>query len=142
MRRLLLCMLAMSVVCVLAPAAVRADGKDAGPLPYAKFTDGAQSQVGLFTVWRKSSKVFLELRKDQLDTDFIQSAVPVNGLGGFGIYPGAFDYAPARLIRFSRTDDKVFITWPNTNFMAPAGSPNARAIDLTTADSNVCVAKI
>ena len=81
----------------------------------------------MFTVWRKDGKVYLELRKDQLDTDFIQSAVPVNGLGGFGIFPGAFDYAPARLIRFRRMDDKVFITWPNTNFMAPAGSPNARS---------------
>src|SRR4029077_12681489 len=142
MRRLLLCMLAMSVVCVLAPAAVRADGKDAGPLPYAKFTDGAQSQVGLFTVWRKSSKVFLELRTDQLDKDFVQSAVPVNGLGGYGIYPGAFDYAPARLIRFSRSDDKVFITWPNTNFIAQPGSPAAQAVQTTFAASNVGVAHV
>jgi len=144
-KRILMSALAMLFVAgniAAARADAAPDGSDSGPTPYAKFIDGAQSQPGLFTVWRKDGKVFLELRKDQLDTDFIQSAVPVNGLGGFGIYPGAFDYAPARLIRFSRTDDKVFITWPNTNFMAPAGSPNARAIDLTTADSNVGVAKI
>jgi hypothetical protein len=96
----------------------------------------------LFTVWRKSGKVYLELRADQLDKDFVQSAVPVNGLGGFGIYPGAFDYAPARLIRFSRRDDKVFITWPNTNFTAQPGSPAAQAVQATFADSNVGVAHV
>ena len=137
-------MLALGLLAGAAPAA-RADstdGTDSGAQTYAKFIDGAQSQVGLFTVWRKDGKVYLELRKDQLDTDFIQSAVPVNGLGGFGIFPGAYDYAPARLIRFSRMDDKVFITWPNTNFMAPPASPMSRAIDITTASSNVGIAKI
>src|SRR5450755_4784226 len=142
MRRLHLCLLAILAVCALAPVAARADGEDAGPVPYAKFTDGLQSQVGLFTVWRKSGKVYLELRADQLDKDFVQSAVPVNGLGGFGIYPGAFDYAPARLIRFSRRDDKVFITWPNTNFTAQPGSPAAQAVQATFADSNVGVAHV
>ncbi len=144
MRQILTLMLALGLVAGAA-ASARADSPDATDTTtqtYAKFIDGAQSHPGLFTVWRKDGKVYLELRKDQLDTDFIQSAVPVNGLGGFGIYPGSFDYAPARLIRFSRTDDKVYITWPNTNFTAPAGTPISQAIDQTTAASNVGVAKI
>ena len=142
MRRYLYCAIAVLLLCASSPAAVRADGEDTGPAPLAKFVDGALSQPGLFTVLRKSGKVYLQLHQNQLDTDFIQSAVPVNGLGGFGLYPGAFDYAPARLIRFSRMDDKVFITWPNTNFLAEAGSPAENAIQATTASSNVGVTKV
>lgn len=142
MRRYFLLLFAILLVCAFSPAAVRADGDDPSPAPLAKFVDGAQSQTGLFTVLRKSGKVYLQLHKDQLDADFIQSAVPVNGLGGFGVYPGAFDYAPARLIRFTRVDDKVFITWPNTNFLAQPGSAAENAIQATSAASNVGVAKV
>ena len=142
MRRFIFILFAVFFACAILPAAVRADGDDSAPAPLAKFVDGAQSQTGLFTVLRKSGKVYLQLHKNQLDADFIQSAVPVNGLGGFGFYPGAFDYAPARLIRFSRVDDKVFITWPNTNFLAQPGSPAENAIQATAAASNVGVAKV
>jgi hypothetical protein len=142
MRRYFLLILAVLFACAFAPATVKADGEDTGPMALTKFVDGAQSQPGLFTVLRKSGKVYLQLHKDQLDADFVQSAVPVNGLGGFGLYPGAFDYAPARLIRFSRLDDKVFITWPNTNFLAQPNTPAENAVQATTAASNVGVAKV
>jgi len=115
---------------------------DSAASPYAKFIEGAQAQRGLFTVWRKGDKVYLELSKEQLGKDYIQSAVPVNGLGGFGIYPGAFDYFSARLIRFTRNDDKIVITWPNTTFTAPAGSPADNAIKATSADSVLGVSKV
>src|SRR5579872_2405800 len=123
-------------------AAAPAQNSAATTTDYAKFTDGATAQHGLFTVWRKEGKVYLELTKDQLGKDFIQSAVPVNGLGGFGLYPGAFDYFAARVIRFDRNDDKIIITWPNTNFKAPAGSSASRAIAMTSADSVLGVSKV
>ena len=53
------------------------------PADYATFTKGLTPQRGLFTLWRKEAKVYIELSKDQLDTDFVQTAVPCNGLGGF-----------------------------------------------------------
>src|SRR5690348_16213832 len=38
-----------------------------GQMPYDKFTDGATSQTGLFTVWRKQGQVYFELTPQQLD---------------------------------------------------------------------------
>jgi hypothetical protein len=102
----------------------------AAPVDYAKFTKGLTPQRGLFTVWRKDGKVYLELAKDQLDTDFIQTAVPANGLGGFGITPGLpyLQFPSARIVRFSRVENKVLVTWPNTSFIATSGTPAARAV--------------
>src|SRR5690348_2650148 len=105
----------------IAPAVSRADdsGGDGKPAPYAEFIKGATVQNGLFNVWRKDGKVYLEISQKQLDTDFIQTAVPRNGLGGYFFFNGSTDFAPARLIRFTRVDDKIAITWPNSMFLAP-----------------------
>ena len=124
-----------------APVAARAGGEDK-PEPYAKWVAGLSPQQGLFTLWRKDGKVFIELRKEQLDRDYLQSAVPVNGLGGYFVLSGAYDYAPARLIRFHRADDKVSIVWPNSSFLAPAGSPAERAVQQSFAQSVVALTKI
>jgi len=94
---------------------------DDKPAAYSEFTKGLTPQRGLFTLWRKSGKVYIELQKAQLDRDFIQTAEPASGLGGYGITPGLPYLQFARVIRFSRSDDKVAITWPNTSFVA--GTP-------------------
>ena len=100
-----------------APAA-RALGAETAPSAYASFTAGAQPQRGLFTIWRKGGKVFLELRKDQLGADFVESIVPGNGLGGNFVVWGNTDHLPAQLVRFEREGDKIALVWPNTNFVA------------------------
>ncbi|HXW50414.1 MAG TPA: zinc-dependent metalloprotease, partial [Candidatus Acidoferrales bacterium] len=118
-------------------ALARADA----PAPYATFVQGAQVQNGLFNVIRKDGKVYMEIAPSQLDTDFIMSAEQVNGIGGWGVIPGgisSFD----RIIRFSRNDQKIVVTWPNTYFIAPGNDPAQRAIKRTFADSVVGVAPI
>src|ERR1700730_12871967 len=88
---------------ILCAQAVRADDSDTGPAPYAKFIVGSQSQPGLFTLWRKNGKVYIEVSKSQLGSDFIQSAAPANGLGGWALVWGEDMVAQTRLIRFTRT---------------------------------------
>jgi len=95
------------------------------PQAYADFTKGLTPQRGLFTLWRKDGKVYIELSKNQLDTDFIQTSEPATGLGGYGITPGLPYLQFARVLRFSRTDDKVAITWPNTSFIAGSDAGKA-----------------
>jgi len=121
-------------------AAALAD--DDTPATYAKFTDGVTSQKGLFTVWNKAGKIYLELAPAQLDHDFILSAVPRNGLGGYFVIAGAGDYFAPHIIRFTRQDNKVVILFPNEYFMAPTNTPDARAVEDQTAKSVVGVAKI
>ncbi len=116
----------------------------AAPADYATFTKGLTPQRGLFTLWRKDAKVYIELAKDQLDTDFIQTAVPSNGLGGFGVTPGLpyLEFPSARIVRFTRVDDKVVVTWPNTSFIATPNTPAARAVAASFAPSVIATAPV
>jgi len=130
--------------CLAAPAAALADdssASDSGPAPYAKFISGAQVQNGLFNVIRKDGKVYLEIAPAQLDQDYIQTAELANGLGGYGVLPGGIG-SSALIIRFTRNDDKVVVTWPNTYFIAPGNEPAQRAIKRTFANSMVAVAPL
>jgi hypothetical protein len=101
------------------------DQKAPAPVPYATFVDGAQAQRGLFTVWHKGGKIYLELSAAQLDHDFVQTIVPGNGLGGHFTVWGNTDHLPAELVRFERSGNNVAILWPNPAFVAP-NSPAAQ----------------
>lgn len=114
----------------------------AAPAPYDKWTKDAQKQDGLFTVWRKEGKVYLELSAEQLDKDFLETAVPANGLGGFAIVSGQMFQQEARVLRFARTGDRVALIWPQTHFFAAPNTPLAEAVRLSTADSVIGVAPV
>jgi len=75
-------------------------------LDYAKFTAGATAQRGLFTIWNKEGKVYIELAASQLDKDFVETVVPGNGLGGNFIVWGNTDHLPAMLVHFHRAGDR------------------------------------
>jgi hypothetical protein len=116
---------AFFIVGVAGGSAVKADGGGA-PAAYATWTAGATAQHGLFTIWHKDGKVYLELTASQLDHDFIQTIVPGSGLGGSFVVWGNTDYLPTELVRFTRVGDDIAILWPNPNFIAP-GWPNGEA---------------
>jgi Met-zincin/Domain of unknown function (DUF5117)/Domain of unknown function (DUF5118) len=108
----------------------------AGPaVDYDKFVKSAESQPGLFTVWRKDGKVYLEIRDDQLDTDFLEHVLPANGLGGFGFDSGQQFDQPGRIVRFHDTGKAVALVWPHTLFLAKPGTALATAVRESTADS-------
>ncbi len=117
----------------LAAAAPTADDSGASAAPatpsYDDFIKGAQVQSGLFPIITKDDKVYLAIAADQLDQLFIETSVPTTGLGGFGPAPGEPYVAPARMIEFSRYGNKIVMYWPNTNFLAPAGSPQAQSVE-------------
>jgi hypothetical protein len=142
LRRVTFLFLCLAWVTFFTGSAARADDDTGGPQDYTKWTAGATSQAGLFTVWHKEGKVYLELGNAQLGHDFIQSAAPANGLGGWAIVWGEAMFAQTRLIRFTRQDNKIVITWPNTFFTAPAGSARQRSIEQSFAPSVVAVTPI
>ena len=122
---------------------VQARADDSQPATYAKFTESLTPQHGLFTVWRgKDGKVNLELSPSQLDHDYILSAVPANGLGGYFMIAGAGDYYAPHIVRFERRDNAVAIVYPNTNFLAPRSSAEANAVADESARSVLGIAKI
>src|SRR5215467_4156582 len=140
MRRLSSSLILALLASVALAGAARAD--DNAPADYSKWIAGKTPQLGLFTIWRDGGKVYLEASSAQLEKDFIEQALPVSGLGGWDITPGNPYFDLARVVRFSRQDDKIAITWPNTSFVAPANAAAKRAIDATFASSVVAVAPI
>jgi hypothetical protein len=138
------CSLALAV-----PARAQSDkappAPDAGgPPPIGTFTKGLTAQHGLLQMWRKNGKVYIEIAPEQLDSDFIQTAVPASGLGGFGITPGLpyLSFPSARIVRFGRVDDKIVVTWPNTSFVADEGSAASRAIAASVGPSVIATAAV
>ncbi len=115
---------------------------DEAPAAYAQWTAAATGQPGLFTLWRKNDHVYVELTPAQLGQDYIQSAAPSNGLGGWAIVWGEAMFSQTKLIRFTRNGNRVVITWPNTFFKAPANSARQRSIDQSFAPSVVATAPI
>jgi len=55
---------------------------------YETFIKDAEKQAGLFTVWRKEGKVYLELSAEQFDKEYLMHATTANGLGGYGVLSG------------------------------------------------------
>jgi hypothetical protein len=143
-KRIFLCAgLALGAL-LTSPAVSDAQSEAVPPVDYASFTKGLTPQRGLFTIWRKNAKVYIELSKDQLDADFIQTAVPSNGDGGLAVTPGLpyVEFPSARIVRFARADNKIVVTWPNTSFIATANTPAARAVAASFAPSVIATAPI
>lgn len=111
-------------------------------MPYAKFTEGATAQRGLFTIWRKDGNVAVELRPDQFNTDFVELGVPINGIGSGGIFSGITDLQNCRILRFVKQDNRVAILFPTTRFLAAPNSPEANAVQVGTAPTVAGVAKV
>lgn len=126
-------------VALFAPvAAVRADQ----PASYDSFVAGLTPMRGLFPLWQKGGKLYLEIAADQFDRDFIETIVPSTGTGGPGIVWGNTDYQSANLVRFERAGSSVAILWPAPYFTSAHDPSAARAIDSSFAKSIVALAPI
>ncbi|MBV9646730.1 MAG: zinc-dependent metalloprotease [Candidatus Eremiobacteraeota bacterium] len=129
---------ALALALVLVPRVAFADDIAA----YDTFVKGATSQPGLFTLWHKAGKLYIELSAGQLDHDFVQTIVPSSGLGGNFVVWGNTDHLPTELVRFERAGTNVAILWPNPYFIAPSSPAAQRAIDRSFARSVVGLAPI
>lgn len=110
-------------------------------IPYAKFTEGATAQHGLFTIWRKDGNVAIELKPDQFNTDYVELGVPINGIGA-GLFSGITDLQNCRILRFVKQDNRVAILFPTTRFLAAPNSPEANAVAAGTTSTVAGVAKV
>ncbi|MHB8462260.1 MAG: zinc-dependent metalloprotease [Vulcanimicrobiaceae bacterium] len=114
----------------------------AAPAPYASFIASARVQPGLFGVVHRDGHIYLDLRTNQLDTEYIETIVPGSGLAGDFIVWGNTDHLPCMLVRFERHGNAVAMIWPNPNFIATPGSSAARSLEYNVPRSIVGVGKI
>jgi hypothetical protein len=111
-----------------APTAPQPDSarKDAPWKPWAQVTKDARSVTGLFTAYLKRENVYLVLKPDQLDRDYLLVTQLSQGVGDFGIDGGSS--MRTDLVRFQRTGDKVQLLAVNPYVTAAPKTPMAHTV--------------
>jgi hypothetical protein len=94
-----------------------------------------QKQQGLFTLYRnkEENKIYLEIKPEQLNKNFLATATLESGIGEAGIYSGM----PLQdfLFYFERVNKKLNFVVRNVNFRTREGDPQARSLARSFSDS-------
>ena len=127
----------------LAQAAPSAAGAASGkPAALAAFVKDAEVHDGVLPIVRKNGKIYLEAATSQLGQDFIETAIPATGLGGFGPAPGEPYVAPARVLRFERVGNTIVLRYPNAYALTGSNAPAADGVAQSLPDSVIAVVPI
>ncbi|HEY8877166.1 MAG TPA: zinc-dependent metalloprotease, partial [Roseateles sp.] len=98
---------------VSAPAG-RPPADPAAPKPFAEVIKGAKEQPGLFPIWRKDEKVWIEIPKDAFNKPFLFSVNVANAVGERGLY--ASQMLGDELAEWRRIGNHVQLIALNTKF--------------------------
>ncbi|MEH2074051.1 MAG: zinc-dependent metalloprotease [Nostoc sp.] len=94
-----------------------------------------QKSGGLFTLYRnkEKNKIYLEIKPEQLNKNYLATATLESGIGERGIYSGM----PLQdfLFYFQRVDDKLNFVIRNVNFRTREGDPQVRSLARSFSDS-------
>ena len=111
-----------------AAASGAAAAPPASPLrPFADVIKDAKQIDGLFTLWQKDDKVWLELKPEDLNQPFFLSPRYKSGIGEGRLFGGLF--AGEGVIEFRRIHNQLQMLARNTDYLAQAGTPAARAVE-------------
>jgi len=94
-------------------------------MPYSRFADGAESQTGLFTIWRKQGRVYFEISPAQLDHPYLLAPILASGLGK-GLFAGL--HLRDVLWKFHRVDDQILTLEANPYAKVAGGTASALAV--------------
>ncbi len=97
------------------------------PPPFATVIKDARPIHGLFSVWQKDERVWIELRPEDFDKPFFLSPKLRTGIGEGFLFGGLMLRAPA-LVQFHRQHNQVQLVAINAQQVARAGTPEARAV--------------
>jgi hypothetical protein len=112
--------------------------------PFNEVVKGAEETKGLFNVWRKDDKVWLELPADAFDKMFFFKSAVNQGIGENRIFGGSMTYpiGVAQIVEFHKHGQSVQLIAKNVKYTAKAGTPEARAVAAGFSDSLLAVAPI
>ncbi|WP_349742662.1 zinc-dependent metalloprotease [Roseateles cavernae] len=95
--------------------------------PFDEVVKGASQDAGLFPIWRKDDKVWIEVPKAALNKPFLFSVNFSNSVGERGLY--ASQMGPAWLAEFRLVGKQLQLIALNTQFRAVADQGSRRAIE-------------
>ncbi|MDZ7992886.1 MAG: zinc-dependent metalloprotease [Nostoc sp. EfeVER01] len=103
--------------------------------PFNEVIKNTQKSGGLFTLYRnkEKNKIYLEIKPEQLNKNYLATATLESGIGERGIYSGM----PLQdfLFYFQRVDDKLHFVIRNVNFRTREGDPQVRSLTRSFSDS-------
>ena len=131
-------------VAAAAAAAAAAAQAAQGGKPFAEVIKEARESQGLFNVWQKDDKVWIEIGPDQFDKPFFFKSAVNQGIGENRIFGGAMTYpiGIAQIVTFHKHGQTVQLIAKNVKYKAKAGTPEARAVEAGFSDSLLSVAPI
>jgi len=110
-----------------ATAAARPPVDASAPKPFAEVIKGAKVDDGLFPLWRKDEKVWIEIPKAMLGKPFLFTANIANAVGERGLY--ASQMGEDFMAEFRKVGNQVQLIALNTKFRAVADQGSKRAIE-------------
>jgi hypothetical protein len=115
---------------------------------FADVSRDAKELTGLFRVWQKDDKVWLEIEPAQFDQPFFFSTNMDQGLGEKGFFAGSMSSSVSRrfgaplIITFRKVGANVQMLAKNVKYTAQSGSPEARAVADGFSDSLLASAAV
>ncbi|WP_242029098.1 zinc-dependent metalloprotease [Coleofasciculus sp. FACHB-712] len=116
-----------------------ADAGDAGKATkksgFDEIVKNTEKVEGLFTLYRnkKTGKIYLEIKPEQLNKNFLGTVTMESGIGERGIYSGVplNDF----LFYFRRVNENLHFVVRNVNFRTRSGEPQERSLNRAFSDS-------
>ncbi|MEA5471183.1 zinc-dependent metalloprotease [Spirulina sp. 06S082] len=100
---------------------------------FAEIIEDTRPSQGLFTLYQGSRKLYLEVRPDQLNKNYLFTATLASGLGEGSLINGL--QQDSFLFRFQKVENKLHFVLPNLNFRADPNDPQQRNLDRDFSDS-------
>jgi hypothetical protein len=96
------------------------------PKPFAEVIKDAKESTGLFPVWQKDERVWLEIAPDQLDKPFLFTANLSRGVGEMGVYGGMM--LLNQIVVFKRIGNNMQLIAKNYEFTGGTNAPIAQGV--------------
>ncbi len=115
------------------PAAAPPAGPPSGPPPFATVIKDARRVDGPLTFWQKDDKVWIELMPANFGQTLLLSPKIKSGIGEAWVLGGLMGMSingvgGAQIVEFQRVHNQVRLVARNTDVLAKAGTPEARAV--------------
>jgi len=101
-------------------ASAPAAAPPAAPKPFAEVIRGAREQPGLFPIWRRDEKTWIEIPKEWLNKPFLFSVNVANAVGERGLY--ASQMIGSQMAEWRRIGPQMQLVALNTRFRAEGGA--------------------
>src|SRR5262245_3394252 len=106
---------------------------------FNKLVKGAKEIDGLFKMYQKDDHVYMEIMQHQYDRPLLAPIAIARGLGSGG---STLNDDEQWVLMFRRVGDKIHLIRRNVRFKAAPGTPAAKAVETTYADSVLMALKI